>query len=184
MGQSTTPDGIVYPSDVDKLTPVTFGPLQNIFEAMANSIQTAMTNKGPGATPLTWTPVFTNVDLGDEGTVFGEAYRIGDLVYIVGGFSLGSDSSITGDVSVELPVDAPIASPISVNGVYFSADTSDIYEIALLGGGTTAALTVKDSSTHSYVALTPLNATDPVAFDDGDFVAFSALYVETPVPLI
>lgn len=39
MGLETTPNGIKYPSDVERVTPVTFGPLQEIFEAMALSVQ-------------------------------------------------------------------------------------------------------------------------------------------------
>jgi hypothetical protein len=184
MGQSTIPDGIQYPSDVDRLTPVTFGPLQNIFEDMANSIQTAMNNIGQGAVPLEWTVIFNGVDLGDDGDSFGAAYRIGDLVYITGGFALGADSVIDNDVTVELPLAGPLTAPIGLSATYFDANSGDIYELGLLSNGSDAAFVVKDTDTHNYVSLAPLNATVPVAFDDGSFVTFSALYVETPLPLV
>jgi hypothetical protein len=184
MGQSTTPDGIVYPSDVDRLTPVTFGPLQNIFEDMANSIQNAMNNIGQGAVALDWTVVFDGVDLGEDGSSFGAAYRIGDLVYVAGGFALGPDSVIDDDVMVELPLPAPLLAPIAVSAIYFDNDSGDIYELGLLSNGTNASFVVKDVDAHDYVSLAPLTPTAPVSFDEGDFVTFSALYVETPVPLI
>jgi hypothetical protein len=39
MAPETIPNGIKYPADVERVTPVTFGPLQEIFEAMALSVQ-------------------------------------------------------------------------------------------------------------------------------------------------
>jgi hypothetical protein len=181
MGQATTPDGIRFPGDVDRLTPVTFGPLQDIFEDMANSVQTAMDSIGQGVTPVTWTPVFANIDLGDEGVVSGTAYRIGDLVYVSATVVLGSDSAIEDDVAVSLPLDAPNGAIISVSGQYFDASTSTIYEVGAVSSGTDATLVVKDVDSHNYVSLVPVDETIPVVFDDGDAISFAAVYIETEV---
>lgn len=184
MGQQTIPDGIKFPGNVDRLTPVTFGPLQKIFESMADSIQDALNSIGEGAVLLDWTPLFNGVDLGDDGEAFGVAYKIGDLVYVSGGFTLGADSVIDDDVTVELPLSSPGNALISVSAVYFDANGGDIYELSVLGNGATGVFAAKDVDGKNYATLVPVNATTPVAFDDGSSVTFSALYIETVIPNI
>jgi hypothetical protein len=53
-----------------------------------------------------YVPTFTNVTLGSGGTKFGRYLAFGKLVVGVGGFTLGTSSSVTGTITMTLPFTA------------------------------------------------------------------------------
>ena len=79
--------------------------MTNPFPFSAGATLTAAQLNQIGETE-TWTPNFlTGVTVGN-GTVSGFYQRVNDFVIVQGSFVLGSTSAITGDVRVDVPVNA------------------------------------------------------------------------------
>jgi hypothetical protein len=80
--------------------------MTNPFPFTALNILNASDLNAIGETETDWTPTFsTGVTVGN-GTASGFYQRVNDFVIVQGNFVLGSTSAITGDVRVDVPVNA------------------------------------------------------------------------------
>jgi hypothetical protein len=116
-----------------------------------------------------WTPSFTNASVGN-GTVIAEYQRIGNHVFCYVQFTLGSTSTITGDVNFTLPVGTSKRG--LYNGTAFYLDTG----VAVYGGNVEtsggsayfrASNTAATWLNQSYI----LTATQPFTWGNTDYMA-------------
>jgi hypothetical protein len=116
---------------------------------------------------------FNNFTLGN-GSVSAYYTRVNDLVHFVGGVTLGSTSSVTGNWSVNLPVNSAFG--MTGHGfVHFNDSGTDVY-LGTLSTGPTNAAFKWFGVTGSKISDNGVNATLPFTWTTGDFLRWDFLY--------
>jgi len=125
------------------------------------------------------TPTFTNLTIGNGAWAYASYGTSGNLVHYVGKFDLGSTSSVSGNITISLPVTAHS----DMYGVYVNtiqADDNGVgdYPIMarIISPGTsfdTFAINAAGTYAHSYTAT---GATIPFTWNNGDQINFSFVY--------
>jgi hypothetical protein len=116
-----------------------------------------------------WTPTFVNASVGN-GTVIAEYQRVGNLVFCYIQFTLGSTSTVTGDVNFTLPIGS--TKRAFFNGTSYYVDTGTQLaggSMELSGSNGYFRLT---NSNGTYITLNQnLSATTPWTWGNTDYMA-------------
>lgn len=164
----TTTDsrGIVFLEASDDITP---------FHTLINVLQTGTSNAIAGkVTDTAWAsyvPVLTGVTLGN-GTLTTRWNRVGNLVYMAGQCTLGSSSSVTGNITISLPV---VAGGM-FTGVYSTLGTGMVNDT-----GVTTEMVFATAATASSIYLRRTNGSAigpgvPFTWGTGDVFAWNVAY--------
>jgi hypothetical protein len=118
-----------------------------------------------------WTPTFTNLTLGN-GTLIAEYQRVGNIVFGFIYVTLGSTSSISGDVHFTLPV-GNSKRPFFTGNAYYVDNGVAVYggsfEFTTNGGNGYFRIT-NAATTYINPALT-IGASTPFTWGTGDYLA-------------
>lgn len=129
-----------------------------------------------GAAWVSYTPTFTNFTVGN-GSVAGHYCQIGKFVAFKAHLQLGSTSSITGSVTVSLPVTS-----VATNLYNRQLGTIEIFAAAgayvgaLLHTSTTAALLTVCNADNTYLERVVLSATVPNTFTTNNWISTQGSY--------
>jgi hypothetical protein len=132
---TTTTGDIIYASAANTPARLGIGSSAQVL-TVSGGIPAWATPASPSYTWTTWTPSYTNLTVGN-GTTVAEYLAIGDLIYVRYLLTWGSTTSISGNVSISLPLTAST-----------SIDDPDI------GGGLMGNAMLFDNS-----AVKPINGT-------------------------
>ncbi len=125
---------------------------------------------------IDWFPTYTNLTLGN-GTVTARYVQVGQLVRVFYHLVFGSTTSISGVVTVSLPVTANENLYYSAGGVAYLDGT-----VILVGGyaistnGTTITLYASNHSPTTYTLLSALSSTVPFTWTTGDDIYINLAY--------
>jgi hypothetical protein len=118
-----------------------------------------------------YTPTYTNLTAGNGTSAFTYV-KFGNTVHVRGRFTFGSTSSVSGSISLSLPVTA--VSGNFVPQVTVRAGGVD-YAAYMAGTTTTVALSAIGSA-GTYANRVTTSATIPGTWTNGDNITFSATY--------
>jgi hypothetical protein len=118
-----------------------------------------------------WTPTWTNLSVGD-GTVTAKYFKLGKLVFFELRLVLGSTTSVSGAVSVDLPVNA-LAATSFLSGFGEASDANGLrYSVfARLTGADTQALYADDGT-----SMVEINTNAPFVWAQTDGLALTGFY--------
>jgi hypothetical protein len=124
----------------------------------------------------TYTPTFTNLTVGN-GTLSAAYFQINNLVSVYVSVVFGSTTSISGDVTVTLPIARAAAEVLRVSTVNLT-DTGAAQVIgALLFPANLSTVIVRSTQVSGInVIMQNLSATVPFTWGTGDILQFSAQY--------
>ena len=118
-----------------------------------------------------WTPTWTGVTIADA-TVTAKYFKIGKLVFYELYMALGASTVVTGEISVDLPVNAAaVVSFICGHGEAIDANGLRYSAYARLTGGDGMAI-LADNGTSSV----NINATVPFSWVPTDALALTGFY--------
>lgn len=126
--------------------------------------------------PEGWTdydPNFANVSLGTGGTEYGRYMRRGRDLFFTAGFVLGTGGSLTGSLTVDLPLghNSDVGWGPFLAFAYDDTATSTYGQVTLFGG--TATFTARPILTETGSAF---NGTTPHTWADADRLFISGFY--------
>ena len=179
-----------YPTSLDVFTnPLAANPLTAPSHAQQHSdlndaVEALEAKVAIGNTVLgtytAYTPTFTNLTVGN-GTVVGAYARTNDFAHVYGSITLGSTSSVTGSVSIVLPINISASMSLSSMsyGSIFILDTSAVVRYV----GTTRYNATSNSvfagsfgasSTDAF--FTTMTATTPITWATSDILTWNLYY--------
>jgi hypothetical protein len=122
----------------------------------------------------TWTPSFSGVTVGN-GSYQAYYRKYGKSVNIAFGFTLGSTSSITGDIQISLPA-ASASSPNeqAINVFFNDYLTASYAGIGILNASTIYARSINSGTAYSQVAN--CSSTVPFTWGTSDSIRISGTY--------
>ena len=119
-----------------------------------------------------YTPLLTAATVGN-GTVVGKYKLIGDKTCLVKAFwTLGSTSSITGDVAMQLPFMPAAGQVLSFAAYGLDSGTKHFHFTGACNSGQQYVFFVTDTGTAANV----VNPTNPFAWGTADQIGFSGLF--------
>ena len=180
---------ITYPTTLDNFTnPTTTSLLTSPSHAQQHSdindaVEALEAKVAVGNTVLgtytSYTPTFANITAGN-GTTTGAYCRVNNFVHYYGSFTLGSTSSVTGAISINLPINLNA----DIQNSFMSYGNCSLYRLSttsMFQGQTkyNSASSVAVGCTTvnaTYGYYTVANATVPFAWTTGDVIAFNLYY--------
>ena len=154
--------------------------MTNPFPFTAGDVLNAADLNAIGETETSWTPNFlTGVTVGN-GTVSGFYQRVNDFVIVQGSFVLGSTSAITGDVRVDVPINAIDTFELSNSIVaqFRDASAANYWRgcgFPFSGGQVRIRALLRDTSAN-YVYARALSSTTPLNWTTDDRIEWTATY--------
>ena len=144
-----------------------------------DAIEAIETKLGIGAGTIgTWTsytPVFTNFTLGD-GTLSAHYCEINDVVLVTGNVTLGSTSSVTGELQMTTPTGG-VQNLGSYNGVVRFGDATGGTTLGtVILAGASAVRLRPSTAGGTYVAVGVTSATTPFTWATSDNFYWSYWY--------
>lgn len=124
-----------------------------------------------------YTATFTNVTIGN-GTQEFEYARLGKFVHFVGYFTLGSTSSISGNITINLPLNADTTMNLQLigNGAFTDAGTA-AYPAFVFQNATGSVQLFTANVAGTYIGGTVASsATIPFTFGTNDVFALNIVY--------
>ena len=154
--------------------------MANPFPFVAGATLTAAELNAIGESETDWTPSFTTgVTVGD-GTVSGTYQRVNDFIVVQGTFVLGSTSAITGDVRVDVPVNASDSRELAVGTKVLLDD--DSFGREYQGVGSTFSVSqvrlrvLKNDTANDCVFASALSSSVPFSWASGDRIHWTSVY--------
>lgn len=133
----------------------------------------------PGGLWQSYTPTFAGVTVG-SGTIAGQWTRIGDTIHFIASFTFGSGSTVTGPVTVSLPI---AIDAIAINNhslfnaeIFDSAPTPAYYPATCFYASTTTVGIRATNSAGTYTLGTAITSTIPITYATGDTITVSGTY--------
>lgn len=124
---------------------------------------------------ISWTPTYTNLSVGN-GTISARYKQIGKTVFIKHSFSFGSTSSISGNITLTLPITAKSESLFSSTMVNL-VDSDGSYSIGhAWHNGQTTMQVWGAAPSGSRIAWTGLSSTFPHTWATSDSINFVYAY--------
>jgi hypothetical protein len=149
--------------------------MANPFPFVAGAVLTAAEMNGIGE-KTAYTPTFTNLTLGN-GTLTADFYRVQNVVSVAVNVVFGSTTSISGDVSVTLPIARAAAAGLQLSTVFLGDTGTANYIGAIVFGGTLSSVVVRNTAVSgSNLIMQNLSATIPFTWIATDILRFSAQY--------
>jgi hypothetical protein len=151
----------------------------NPFPFVAGATLTAAELNAIGETE-TWTPNFlTGVTVGN-GTVSGFYQRVNDFVVVQGSFELGSTSAITGDVRVDVPIDADVLFNLSnsIKAQFYDFSTATYWQGtgSAYGAGQHRIRALLRDTSADYVYARQLTSSVPFTWATNDRIDWTGVY--------
>jgi hypothetical protein len=124
----------------------------------------------------TWTPTWSNLTVGN-GTVVARYSQINKVIHMRVNLAWGSTTSISGSVTLALPVTASSTAATTGHGVaqFGDASASQYLGVVRLAGTTTAQLVVPDTS-GTYPTFVGLSSTIPFTWVVTDTIDITLTY--------
>jgi hypothetical protein len=143
-----------------------------LFVQALSSTSTGLTY---GGNWQTWTPTFTNAVVGN-GTVDARYQRFGNTIFLYINFTLGSTSSVSGDVSFSLPLGYPAArGRWNGSSYYLDAGVQSFNGSCEFAGAGGYFRVTNTAGTYANYAI-GLNATTPFTWGTNDVMQTYAQY--------
>jgi hypothetical protein len=181
---------ISYPTSLDTFTnPTTTSLLTSPSHAQQHSdindaVEALEAKVAVGNTVLgtytSYTPSFVNVSIGN-GTTLGAYCRVNNWVHYYGSFTLGSSSTVTGGITINLPINAN-ADMSSVGQNYGLVSFYDLSATTIFAGVaryTSSASTLTASvqnAAGAYLQNQNANGSVPMTWTTGDIINFNLYY--------
>ena len=151
------------------------------FPFVAGATLTAAELNAIGENQTDWTPSFAAGVTVGNGTVSGNYQQVNELIVVQGSFVLGSTSAITGDVRVDLPVDAVNTFELSNNTFVQILDTSASRYFRGSGRAQNATevrlrVLIAETASSDYVYAKALSSSIPMTWDSGDRLEWLSIY--------
>lgn len=156
------------------------GQHANINDAM-EAVQAKLgVGAGTIGTWTSYTPSFTNFTLGNGTVEYARYAEVNGLVFVHVDVTLGSTSSVSGDIRVSLPVTAarPNDNPLVTVGVgrAFDSSTSSVYWLTPYIVATTEVRLYVTATTSTYAYRANTSSTVPISWNTGDAFQISFTY--------
>ena len=154
--------------------------MANPFPFSAGGVLTAAEMNSIGAWE-DWVPSFTNLTLGNGVVEYARYAQVNKLVVAQMNVTLGSTSSVTGDIRVSLPVTAaaPNGSPQVTTGVgrAFDNSTSSVYWLTpYIVSPHTEVRVYATGATSTYAFRVSTSATVPITWGTNDALQIFVTY--------
>jgi hypothetical protein len=149
--------------------------MANPFPFTAGQILTAAQLNGIGEAATSFTPTFSGYTRGN-GTSVAYYTRVNKLVYIYVKETLGSTSSVTGTISMTLPVTAARLQSVPFPQCVIEDPGNNLYVGTLYPTSTTAAKIQVNVANSTYVFTNDTNSTTPMTWATNDNFAFGFVY--------
>jgi len=151
------------------------------FPFISTSILTADALNQIGENQTDWTPSFAAGVTVGNGTVSGNYQQVNELIVVQGSFVLGSTSAITGDVRVDLPVNAVNTFELSNSTFVQILDTSASRYFRGSGRAQNATevrlrVLIAETASSDYVYAKALSSTIPMTWASGDRLEWLSIY--------
>jgi hypothetical protein len=149
--------------------------MANPFPFVAGDVLTAAELNGIGE-KTAYTPTFTNLTLGN-GTLTADFYRVQNVVTVAVNVVFGSTTSISGDVSVTLPIARAAAGGLQLATVFLGDTGFANYVGVIIFTATLGSVTVRNMVPDvTRTQSLPLSATAPFTWATTDVLRFTAQY--------
>lgn len=126
----------------------------------------------------TYTPTWVNLTVGN-GSQTAWYHRADGWVDFSVFLTFGTTTSIAGNVTVTAPIASNVVTSFDgadVRSSFYDSSASQLYNLQTFNSSTTVMNLYAQPLVGSYVAITPFNATVPVAFGLSDRIAISGRY--------
>jgi hypothetical protein len=130
---------------------------------------------GGGEAAISFTPTFTNYTRGN-GTSVAYYMRVNKLVYVYVKETLGSTSSVTGGISLALPIAAVRAEAVQIGRSRIDDIGTNIYWGTTHAANTTSCSLFADLASGTYTSLAGITALVPMTWATTDAFTFSFVY--------
>ena len=154
--------------------------MTNPFPFVAGATLTAAELNAIGESETSWTPNFTTGVTVGNGTLSGTFQRVNDFVILQGSFELGSTSAITGDIRVDLPVNALSFLELAVGTKVLFDDDSFNREYQGVGYGYSSSQVrlrvLKNDTANDCVFASAVSSSVPFTFTTGDHIQWTSIY--------
>lgn len=149
--------------------------MPNPFPFSAGQVLTAAQMNGIGEAATAFTPTFTGYTRGN-GTSQSYYTRVNKLVFVSCFETLGTTSSVTGSITMTLPVTASRISSIPTSRAYIEDNGILLYWATVLPAATTAVTLSTDLTNGTYANNGGTSATVPMTWGNLDKFQFAFVY--------
>jgi hypothetical protein len=149
--------------------------MANPFPFTAGQVLEAAQLNGIGEAAVSFTPTFSNYTRGN-GTSVAYYMRVNKLVYVYVKETLGSTSSVTGGISMNLPIAAVRSTAIEMARARIDDTGANIYWGTTHASGTTSTILYADLASGTYTAFVGITATVPMTWASTDAFQFGFVY--------
>lgn len=122
-----------------------------------------------------FTPTLTNITLGD-GTATGYKKKIGRAMFIWVKITLGSTSSVSGSIRIDLPETAVATQSGSFQGEFYDDSAGAFYPAHVIHNGTTFVTLRAVNTASTYASGTATTSTIPFTWATSDWVLLNGFY--------
>lgn len=122
-----------------------------------------------------FTVTLTNVTLGN-GTATGYKKKVGRVVCVWVKVVLGTTSSVTGSIRIDLPEAASATESGSFNGEFYDSSGTAFYPAHILHNGTTFVTLRAVNTAGTYASAVASSGTVPFTWATSDWFLLSGMY--------
>lgn len=158
---ASTASGIEYPTASDFIA-----PLNAHLQTLAETTQTALDTRAPVA-PVTYTPTFTNLTLGN-GNVVAKYVKAGGIIIDQIVITFGSTTAITGAVTINGLQSSQSLSPMIVGSVNLHDNGTAYYSGVARAASATSVEVLAQGAGGTYTTAVGISSTIPHTWATGD----------------
>ena len=150
--------------------------MANPFPFVAASILTAAELNGIGEAGTAFTPTFGAGYTRGNGTSVAYYMRVNKLVYVYVKETLGSTSSVTGGITMTLPIAAVRANAVQIGRSRIDDTGANIYWGTTQSANGTTCVLFADLASGTYTTFASTSATVPMTWASTDAFTYSFVY--------
>jgi hypothetical protein len=149
--------------------------MANPFPFTAGQVLEAAQLNGIGEAAVSFTPTFSGYTRGN-GTSVAYYMRVNKMVYVYVKETLGSTSSVTGLITMTLPIAAVRAEAVQMGRSRIDDTGNTIFWGTTHSANTTTCVLFADLATVTYTAFATTSSTVPMTWATTDAFTFSFVY--------